>query len=76
MPLAFASLRADVDSLVTCSDASNSGGGACASTGLTERGINVVNNTQVDSFFNTNSSTWPETNPATKPLHASAEQVC
>ena len=39
MPLAFTNLRAQVDPRVTATDASEAGGGACISAGLTSRGL-------------------------------------
>ena len=39
IPLARLDFRLDVDSQVTCSDASSSGGGICASSGLTPMGV-------------------------------------
>ena len=38
MPLCFMDLRSDFSGTVTCSDASESGGGVCASHGLTVMG--------------------------------------
>eukprot|EP00438_Fugacium_kawagutii_P028805 Skav222861 [mRNA] locus=scaffold2201:87314:93953:- [translate_table: standard] len=42
LPLAGTSLRAAVDPMVTCSDASETGGGLCAGGGLTDEGHNVL----------------------------------
>eukprot|EP00438_Fugacium_kawagutii_P001652 Skav236323 [mRNA] locus=scaffold97:171922:176667:+ [translate_table: standard] len=42
LPLARMDFRADVHPMVTCSDASTTGGGACASTGLTALGCEVA----------------------------------
>eukprot|EP00438_Fugacium_kawagutii_P029336 Skav210185 [mRNA] locus=scaffold2101:277240:280722:- [translate_table: standard] len=42
LPLARLDFRLDVDSMVTCSDASTTGGGICASVGLTPLGAEVA----------------------------------
>eukprot|EP00438_Fugacium_kawagutii_P024162 Skav223371 [mRNA] locus=scaffold1536:180534:185737:+ [translate_table: standard] len=41
-PLAAISFRLEVDEMVTCSDASNTGGGICRSIGLTQAGTTVA----------------------------------
>ena len=42
LPLAFTDLRATIDGRVTCSDASEGGGGMCVSRGITEAGLSVL----------------------------------
>jgi hypothetical protein len=43
LPMAACNMFTPVSGLVTCSDASELGGGLCASNGLTEEGENVLN---------------------------------
>ena len=42
LPLGFTDLRATIDGRVTCSDASEGGGGMCVSRGITEAGLSVL----------------------------------
>ena len=42
LPLAFIGLRATIDGRVSCSDASEGGGGMCVSRGITEAGLSVL----------------------------------
>ncbi|CAJ1445108.1 unnamed protein product, partial [Effrenium voratum] len=46
LPLAGTDLRAQVDPVATCSDASESGGGLCASGALTQEGKNLLKHLQ------------------------------
>ena len=46
LPLAGTDLRAQVDPVATCSDASESGGGLCASGALTQEGQNLLKHLQ------------------------------
>ena len=62
-PLAFSDLRTSIDGLVTCSDASMSGGGACASSGISEAADRFLNSDDHDSFRSLgamrSSEEWP-----------------
>ena len=46
LPLAHTNIRASVDSKVTCSDASMSGGGICISKGITQHGLDALTECQ------------------------------
>jgi len=62
-PLAFSDLRASVDGVVTCSDASMMGGGACASSCITEGAERFLASGGEDSFRSLgamrSSEEWP-----------------
>lgn len=53
IPLSGADLRAPVSNLVTCSDASEAGGGMCCSGGLTEEGFAALAKCQSPEFRQT-----------------------
>ena len=46
LPLAHTNIRAWVDSKVSCSDASMSGGGICISKGITQHGLDALTECQ------------------------------
>ena len=50
LPLAGTDLRAKVDNMITCSDASETGGGLCASGGLTEMGLEMLGQLQSPAY--------------------------
>ena len=51
VPLAFTDLRAKIDGLVTCSDASMTGGGSCCSSGISDSALRFLRtDTEGDSF--------------------------
>ena len=51
LPLACADLRAQISNMVTCSDASEAGGGLCCSGGLTEEGQHALKRSQSTSYL-------------------------
>lgn len=53
LPMAVADLRLPVDGLVTSSDVSESGGGLCASTSLTDEGHRTLETLQSDEYVRT-----------------------
>ena len=50
IPLAFSDLRASVSGTVSCSDASEHGGGMCVSVGLTDAGVNLWTSLQSSEY--------------------------
>ena len=65
VPLAFTDMRVTLSDMITVSDASETGGGACASAGVTEAGRAMAAGKLADD-----PSSWGGTwgNPVTEPL--------
>ena len=51
LPLASADLRATISNVVTCSDASEAGGGLCCSGGLTDEGLQALERLQSKEYL-------------------------
>ena len=58
VPLAGSDLRSPISNLVTCSDASEAGGGLCCSGGLTEEGLAALSLCQSQEFQKTRTAAF------------------